>query len=73
MSYIEDNIHLLSAFNRHDSKTVATMKEYVLPWAKERLKNLEDLNELCPPAVFLNDINELRQGIKTCEERLQAL
>lgn len=71
MSYITENIYLLSNSNS-DKATIANVKSLVLPWAIERLKDLEELNQLCPEAVFNDEIETLRNGIATCQQRLQA-
>lgn len=71
MSYITENIWLLSNFNP-DIKTIANMKSMVLPWAIERLNYLEQLAKLCPEAIFSEEIESLRSGIETCQQRLQV-
>ena len=70
MSYVDDNVRLLTEFNTQDSRTVATMKEYVLPWAKERLIDLQELYELSSEPFITCEISKLRDGIRVCEERL---
>ncbi|EAA6247319.1 hypothetical protein EP517_12920 [Salmonella enterica] len=72
MSYVDDNVRLLTGFNQQDSRTVATMKEYVLPWAKERLIDLQKLYQITEEPMLTNEINMLRDGIRVCEERLKA-
>ena len=51
MSYITENIHLLSNFNPAPA-TIANMKSLVLPWAKKRLSEYQELYALCPEAIF---------------------
>ncbi|AZS56752.1 hypothetical protein C5E18_11775 [Pectobacterium parmentieri] len=72
MSYIDDNIRLLSEFNQSDAKTVATMKEYVLPWAIERLNDVKELYVLLPSDRLYKEIETLNNGIIKCEEKLKA-
>lgn len=71
MSYITENIHLLSHFNP-DPATIANMKSLVLPWAKKRLSEYQELYALCPEAIFGDEIEMLKAGIAVCEQRLQA-
>ena len=71
MSSITENIYLLSNFNP-DPATIANMKSLVLPWAKNRLKEFEELHALCPEAIFSDEIETLKAGIANCEKRLQA-
>lgn len=71
MSYITENIWLLSNFNP-DRTTIANMKSMVLPWAIERLNDLEQLSKLCPEAIFNDEIEALRRGIEACQKRLQV-
>ena len=71
MSYITENIHLLSNFNA-DPATIANMKSLVLPWAKKRLSEYQELYALCPEAIFSDEIETLKVGIAVCEQRLQA-
>ncbi|MDP9766974.1 hypothetical protein FJP64_14080 [Kosakonia cowanii] len=71
MSYITENIHLLSNFNP-DPATIANIKSLVLPWAKKRLEEFEGLQSLCPQAIFSDEIETLKAGIANCEKRLQA-
>ncbi len=71
MSYITENIHLLSNFNA-DPATIANMKSLVLPWAKKRLSEYQELYALCQEAIFSDEIETLKTGIAVCEQRLQA-
>ena len=71
MSYITENIWLLTNFNS-DKETIKNMKSMVLPWAIERLNDFEQLYKLCPEAIFNDEIETLRNGIETCQKRLQA-
>ena len=71
MSYITENIWLLSNFNP-DPTTITNMKSLVLPWAIKRLGELEELHNLCPEAVRVDELHELRRGIETCHNRLQV-
>lgn len=71
MSYITENIHLLSNFNA-DPVTIANIKSLVLPWAKKRLREYQELYALCPEAIFSDEIETLKTGIAVCEQRLQA-
>ncbi|GKX54067.1 hypothetical protein SOASR030_01790 [Leminorella grimontii] len=80
MSYIQENIRLLSTFCTTDSRTVLTMKTYVLPWAKERLEDRKQLMKLAQsvgtPSLseFLEEeIEVLTDGILLCEQRLAAI
>ena len=71
MSEAEENIWLLSNFHP-DLTTIHNVKLLVLPWAIKRLDELEWLHSLCPEAVRVDEINQLRHGIETCHKRLQA-
>lgn len=73
MSYIQENIRLLSNFCTTDSRTVLTMKTYVLPWAKERLEDCKQLAELIEAPFnkgIQEEIKQLSDGIRLCEQRL---
>lgn len=70
MSYITENIHLLSNFNVTDPRTVANMHSYVLPWAKQRVSEFRELMAACHDAIFADEITALESGIETCERRL---
>lgn len=77
MSYIQENIWLLSNFCMTDSKTVMSMKADVLPWAKARLEDCKQLAQLVDTPLFSKDIDEeiilLTNGIELCEQRLTTL
>lgn len=73
MSYVDDNVRLLTEFNMQDSRTISTMKEYVLPWAKERLIDLQELYELSNEPMLTGEISKLTDEIRVCECRLRRV
>ena len=77
MSYIQENIKLLSSFCTTDSRTVMTMKTDVLPWAKARLEDYKQLAQLVDTPLLSKYIDEeitlLTNGIELCEQRLTTL
>ena len=74
MSYIQENIKLLSSFCTTDSKTVENIKSLVLPWAKAELANYKRLEaESGLDDLFYDEISVLIAGIAACEQRLTTL
>lgn len=71
MAEADENIWLLSNFHP-DPTSIHNVKLLVLPWAVKRLGELEWLHSLCPEAVRVDEIKQLRCGIETCHKRLQV-